>query len=204
MSISDSLKDLERLASNSESILVSYSGGKDSRVILDLARRFFKNVVCFYMYFIPEMNYNKSVSEYPKSLKIPVLEYPHPAFFSFLKDAIYCDDKFSKLPNVSVLDIYSMVRQDTSYYHILHGAKKSDSFWRRRQFGNTKGEKYKGIHYPLKEWNKLDVISYLKSKNIEIPEMSLLRQNATGVGLRTSELLYFYEKHRDDFEIICK
>lgn len=204
MAISETLKDLERLASDSESVLVSYSGGKDSKVLLDLARRFFKNVACFYMYFVPNLKYDLTVVEYPKSLNIPIIQYPHPVFFTFLKNATYCNDAYGKLPTLTVLDVYAMVRQDTGYYHILHGAKKADSFWRRRQFGNTKGEKYRGLHYPLKEWNKLEVISYLKSKNIHIPEMSLLKQNATGIGLRTPELLYFYDNHRDDFNEICK
>lgn len=202
--ISDTLKSLQDLASNNESVLVSYSGGKDSKAILDLSLRFFKKVVCFYMYFVPTMPYNDYVCEYPKSLNIQIISYPHPSLFAFLKNATYCDDKFSKLPNLTLLDIYAMVRDDTGIYNILHGAKKADSFWRRRQFGNTKGEKWKGIHYPLMEWNKLDVISYLKNRKIEIPEMSLLKQNATGIGLRTSELLYLYDNRREDFEEIEK
>ncbi len=44
---------LAEYAKKHDSVLVSYSGGKDSLVTLDLCTRTFKRVTAFFMYFVP-------------------------------------------------------------------------------------------------------------------------------------------------------
>lgn len=204
MNLEETIQDLQKISQIDSRVLVSFSNGKDSRAILHLAKRFFKKVVCFFLYYIPEADYNKDVVKYVENQGIICLQYPHESFFQDLKNAVFCDDIYGNLDTYSRLDIYNLARKETGFHYILNGAKKADSFWRRRQFGNEKADKYKGIIYPVKEWSKLDIIAYLKMNNIEMPEMSKMGMNATGISLATPHLLWLHDNKPDDYKKLLR
>jgi hypothetical protein len=82
----------------------------------------------------------------------------------------------------------------------MTGAKKADSLWRRKMLGNWGTQE--DILYPLIEWNKVDVLAFMKANDLPIPDSS--GKNATGVDLSPPALLWLHDEHPRDFARVCE
>ncbi len=56
---------------------------------------------------------------------------------------------------------------------------------------------------PIADWNKFDVLGYLKSQGIPIPE-ARQGKTATGLDLSMASLRHLHDTHPDDFERLSK
>lgn len=193
---------MESLAKRHKSVLVAFSGGKDSLVCLDLAAKHFKRVVPFFMYFVPGL---RCIDEKMDILKsrwgLDLLEYPHFVMFRAYSNSIYCKKSIrmaKELREFGLVDIYKAVIHDTGIPLIINGSKESDSLWRRQRY--FKFMTFENVAYPLKTWKKYDVLSYLKMNNIPIPPSS--GHQSTGVDLSTPSILWIYDNYPDDFKKI--
>ena len=186
-----------------EECLVSFSGGKDSLVVLDLCIKAFKKVVCFFMYFIPGLCVVERQLEYARTrYGVQILQYPHWILMRNIKNGNYfpAHYRYDDLPELKLSDIYKIIQQDTGINLIAIGAKSGDSLWRKYNLHNA-DKKYKNVIYPIIEWNKFDVLAYLKMQNIPVPDSSA--GNATGIDLSTPSLLWLHDKYPEDFKKLC-
>lgn len=197
--ITDTLAVLSDQAKQYDKCLVAFSGGKDSLTLLDLCTRIFKTVVAFHMYFIPGLKVIEDQMEYArKRWGVEVLMYPHWLLIRCLRNGIFCNEDYKiadTLPEMSLLDTYTWVMQETGIPIMATGAKKADSMWRRRYFYLTRN--WDGIFYPLKEWMKRDVLAYLAAHNIPIPDSE--GKGANGIDLSESAVLWLHDKYREDY-----
>lgn len=200
---------LERAAGEHEGVVVAYSDGKDSRVVMDLALRAgFRRVHAFFMEFIPGLRcVDDSLQQVEQRLSAvpcfqgPILRYPHWLLRRCLVDGVYTRGAGeTALPAWKLHDVYALARHDTQTELVLTGAKGSDSAWRRRMMGNwgTRGD----VAYPIAKWNRLQVEGYLRTRGIEIPASS--GKSATGIDLSEPSLLWLHDTFPDDFERLCK
>lgn len=80
---------LEKACSLSDSVLVAYSDGKDSRVVMDLATRYFKRVEGFYMSFVPYLEYiNAGLAQAAKQWGVKIHQFPHWSRIMAMKNEI--------------------------------------------------------------------------------------------------------------------
>jgi phosphoadenosine phosphosulfate reductase len=199
----ETLTVLRGRARISDSCLVSYSGGKDSLAVLDLCARSFKRIICFYMFLVPGLDVIERQMEYARERwKVQILYYPHRAFFTALKEGTFCKDTRwnEELPMIKLRELYDWVVMDTGIPQIATGAKSSDSMARRRFFKNT--ESWDDVFYPLKGWNKHDVLAYCRAQGIILPDAH--KGNTTGVDLSTRSLLWLHDTYPDDFQKLCQ
>ena len=194
--------DLEAQAKDTPEILISFSGGKDSLIVLDMCHKTFSSVVGFFMYLVPGLNIceaqiNYALNRYPG---LEIVQYPHWLLSRFLKEGIYCNAsfKYDNIPDLRPNDIYAIAREDTGYYTIATGMKKADTMWRRRNMA----QETPGVIHPLKDWNKYDVMAYCKIYNIPLPDAA--EGNVSGIDLSERTLLWLHEKHHDDFLKLSK
>jgi len=193
------IEELKESAASHDSVVVGFSGGKDSWCCLDLCMKIFKNVKAFFMYFIPglecvEVELDKARQKYG----VEILQYPHWLLFRCIKYGIFCDGHWKGSQGIwepKINDIHKAIIADTGINLICQGAKDSDSMWRRRYFTINHFDR---VVYPLKKWQKIDVLSYLKINNIPLPDSS--GKSATGIDLSTPSLLWLYDKHPEDFK----
>jgi hypothetical protein len=132
---------------------------------------------------------------------VKIRQYPHWVVSRLLIAGIYCHPKstYDKLPEIKVRQVYALAVKDCNTQVMMTGAKKSDSPWRRQTMVS---EKQWWILTPLAQWNKYDVLSYLKQRNIPVPDAA----NTTKAGMDSSEytLLWLHDRYPKDYERVRK
>lgn len=199
--IEETLKSLEEASRKHDKVLVGYSDGKDSRVVLDLCVRSFRHVEAFFMYLVPGLRCVEDGLRWAEDRwGVPIHRIPHWVGAKYLRNAVYCDPKMSldDVPEWKLADCYAAVSAKTGIPIIATGAKRTDSAWRRRAMGNWQAEMFT----PIKTWNKMHVVGYLKTRGIPLPDSS--DRNATGVDLSTPSLLWLHDQYPDDFETLAR
>jgi len=182
---------------------VSYSDGKDSRVIAQLAVRTFEHVVGFFMYLVPNLEcVDTALAEAERRWGFKVLQYPHWLLSRLIRNGVYrppaSEDVLAAVPEWTLRDCYDLVLGDTGIPLVLTGAKASDSMWRRR---NLKAVQYQEVFHPIEKWLRVDVEAFLAANGIPMPVSS--GRNATGIDLSTPSLLWLYDTFPRDFEKLC-
>jgi tRNA(Ile)-lysidine synthase TilS/MesJ len=195
-------RHLEGLAEvNDSKILIAYSGGKDSLVVLDMCSKIFEQIICFYMYIVPGISIVEQQIKYAQDrYGVEVIQYPHWILSRFLKQGIYCnaDYRHDEIPDLKPNDIFALAREDSGLWLIATGQKKSDTMWRRRNLS----QETPGVINPLKDWNKYEVLAYCKLHNIPLPDSA--EGNVSGIDLSERTLLWLYDKHPEDFKKLLK
>lgn len=201
-------QQLEELAQKHEAIIVSYSTGKDSMIIMDMCARLFRRVIALHMYFVKDLDYIEVGLNYAQQRwGCEIIQMPHWSVIEAIKTNQYCNYPHAyELADVKLADIYKLAMQQTGVRLLAHGARKSDGLWRRRWFKNIrKGNAYEGLIFPVENWGRLDVMAYAKTHHIPIPELSKLGVgDGTGIGLNNEMLLWLYDRHPGDFAKIAK
>ncbi len=172
-SIFDAVKTQARLT---DSVIVSFSGGKDSVATLDLCHRYFKNVHAFFMYVVPGLSFQEAMLKWAEQrYGAEVYRVPHWELTHFYRSGSFC--LFDPtIPVVSIRDIYSHVRQVFGTHWIAAGERAKDSVVRGamiKKSGSVDGGR--GRFYPLAYWSKADVLKYIDIQKLKYsPEAAIL------------------------------
>ncbi len=189
---------LEDIRKKSKEIIVFYSGGKDSLVVLDMCTKVFSKVIAVYMYFIPGLNVIENQLDYARErYKIEIKQIPHWSVIGALKNGVYCHSRpdYDNFPDMRIKDCYDAVMADTGVSFVATGAKESDSRYRKQYLKHV--ENYQFLVLPLKKWNRYDVLYYLKKEGISLPDSS--GTDMSGVSLSVRDILWLHDKHYNDF-----
>ena len=73
------LYDLVKTQSKiTDSVIVAFSGGKESIVVLDLCFKYFKHVQPYYMYICPNLSFqDKMIKWYENKYDTEIIQIPH-------------------------------------------------------------------------------------------------------------------------------
>jgi 3'-phosphoadenosine 5'-phosphosulfate sulfotransferase (PAPS reductase)/FAD synthetase len=200
--LKETLRELEQLSVAHVRVAVGFSGGKDSLAVLDLATKFFKEVVPYFYYFVPGLKHEESrIKIAAERYGLEVRMYPSASGLDALRDGMYCDEhaELEDLPQISRRTLYSWIKADTGATLMMTGEKKSDGPFRRRRIGAmSRTHDWDDMCLPIKNWLKWEVLAYCKSNNIPIPDAG--RGDNGRLTLHESEVLHAYEHQRQDYE----
>lgn len=191
-------------ASVTDSVIVAFSGGKDSIVTLDLCFKYFKNVKPFFMYLVPNLEFQEDMlRRYEKKYNTEIIRLPHFELSNFLKYGSFTVPDYEQ-SIVKINDIYEYLRQKTGIHWISAGERCADSIVRNAMIKKSGSIDYKrGRFYPLAYWKKQEVMQYIKFKKLYLsPE-----QKKLGFSFRSlagNELATIKELYPNDFEKILK
>lgn len=197
----DPIKTQSRIT---DSVIVGFSGGKDSIVTLDLCFRYFKRVVPFFMFLVPNLEFQeKMLRWYENKYNTEIIRVPHFEVSEFLKYGsftLYDHD----VDIVGITDTYEYIRQKTGIHWIAAGERCADSIVRNAMIKQSGSIDYKrGRFYPIAYWKKNDVMQYIKHKKLYLsPE-----QKKLGFSFRSlagSELAVIKENYPEDYKKILK
>jgi phosphoadenosine phosphosulfate reductase len=195
---------IAELKDHGDSVLVAYSGGKDSVIVADLCMRAFRRVEGFFLYLVPGLECaEKLLDEARIRWGLTIRQYPHFIVRSYIEAGVYCPNHYSldNLPKWGMGEIYNLARADAGIDLIATGEKLSDSPQRRRRMkimakasGNSSRP---NVIQPIKSWNKLDVLGYLRIRGLPLPASSGRR--VTGIDLSGPEICYMHDTYPNDF-----
>lgn len=164
------------MAGMTDSVVVFYSGGKDSAVTLDLAFRRFKNVHVVFMYMVRDLSFQEACLRWAeKRYGCEIYRIPHFELSSMLRAGVFCKPD-PRVKKVTIRDVYAHVRSVFGVEWIAAGERCADSTVRNamiRQSGPI--DQKRGRFYPLAFWKKADVLAYIAQHKLKVsPESAIL------------------------------
>jgi phosphoadenosine phosphosulfate reductase len=155
---------------------VSYSGGKDSAVVLDLCHRYFKTVHAFFMYQVSDLSFQEATLRWAeKKYGIEIYRVPHFENSWFYRSGTFCHFDGS-VPVVTIRDIYSHVRNVFDCHWIAAGERAKDSVVRGAMIKKSGSVDHtRGRFYPIAYWDKHEVLKYVEHHKLKVsPESRVL------------------------------
>lgn len=207
--IQATLRDLEALAKRHESVLVSFSGGKDSLVTMDLCAKFFKSVQAFFWYAVPGLEHiDKQLSLAKQRWGVNVIQIPHWDILNAFRDGVWCDvkDWMAGIPEITLRHAYAYCLRVTKASLIANGMKEADGWHRRMFFARTAQQGnaiWQYVVSPIRHWSKKDVLDYLTANGIPIPPLPP-GAVGSGVGLMYADLTWLHDTYPNDFKKLLR
>ena len=170
MSLLDVIKTQSQIT---DSVLVSFSMGKDSIVTLDLCMKYFKHVQPFFMYLVPGLQFqDEALAKYEKHYGVEIIEVPHFENADFYRYGSFRDADYS-VPRVKIRAIYEALRQDTGIYWIAGGEKINDSIVRRAMLKHSGSiDEQRGRFYPVMYWTDKEIKQYMRMQHLFYPKFN--------------------------------
>ena len=191
-------------ASVTDSVIVGFSGGKDSIVTLDLCFRYFKEVRPFFMYLVPGLSFQEAMlKRYEERYGTEIIRLPHFECSDFLKYGSFTMADFD-VDIVGINDTYAYLRDLTGIHWIAAGERCADSIVRNAMIKKSGSIDYKrGRFYPLAYWKKNEVMQYIKQKKLYLSK----EQKEIGFSFRSlagEELAVVKRLYPEDYEKILR
>lgn len=185
-----------------DSVIVAFSGGKESIVTLDLCFRYFKNVRPFFMYICPNLSFQeRTISWYEKKYQTEIIRLPHMDVSEFYHYGSFRPPDYT-FPVVSINDIYQYVRLKTDTWWISAGERIDDSIVRRAMMKKSGSiDVQRGRFYPVSAWKKKEIMQYIKYHGLYLSPDS----RKLGFSFRSldgNELLMLKNEFPDDYQKI--
>lgn len=185
-----------------DDVIVGFSGGKDSAVVMDLCFKHFKRVHPYFMYIVKDLEFQEQTLRYYESrYHTKILRVPHFMLSDFLKWGSFRMPDLD-VPIIKTVDLYSYVRSQTGAYWIAGGERIADIIIRRAMIKKSSSiDKKRGRIYPLAYWNKAQVMQYVKTKKLPLS----VESKVLGFSFRSlmPKDMYLIKKHfPDDFQRI--
>ena len=187
-----------------DDVIVAFSGGKESCVVLDLCFRYFKKVTPFFMYICPDLSFQERTLEwYEKKYQTEIIRIPHMDVSEFFHYGSFRipDESF---PIVSINDIYHYVRLESDTWWIAAGERIADSIVRRAMIKKSSSiDVQRGRIYPVANWKKKDVIQYIKFHKLYLGQDSK-KLGFSFKSLWGKELFMLKQYFPDDYQKILR
>jgi phosphoadenosine phosphosulfate reductase len=160
---------IQTAATVSLRVLVGYSGGKDSAVLLDLCTKYFDQVEVFFMYLVRGLGFQEATLRHAEArYGVKIHRVPHFMLSELLRYGTYRIEDF-ETPIVSTRQVYDYLREQAGCRWIACGERIADSTVRRAQIKRSGSiDPQRGRFFPLAEWNKADVLAYIRQHGLYV------------------------------------
>lgn len=191
-------------ATVTDSVIVGFSGGKDSIVTMDLCFRYFKHVYPYFLYIVPDLSFQESMLRwYENHYNTEIIRLPHPDSSLSFRYGSFCMGNCD-VPVVSINDIYHYLRLETDTWWIAAGERIDDSIIRRAMIKNSGSlDINRGRFYPVSAWSKKDVMKYIKYRHLPLGKDSK-KLGFSFKSLNGKELAMVRDNFPGDYEKILQ
>jgi len=177
--------------------LLAFSGGKDSIAAHLQIRDHFEEVIPFYLYGIPDLEFiEDSLSYYEKTLfgGRKIIRMPHPSLYRQLNAGVFQPPhhipviEAARLPNFDYKDVHDLIRLEGECPKALTatGVRAADSPMRHvsiMQHGPILLSK--GEYFPVWDWKKVDIVREFTRHKIRLSrEYEIFGRSFDGLDAR--------------------
>lgn len=197
------VEKLQKLAQKHGVVLVSYSGGKDSRVVLDLAVKNFQSVIAFHFAYLPGSRYTQEIiRDVQQRYGITPRVYIASSFIIDKQRAQYCDptSEYDHIDPMRVIDYQLAILAESNAKLILDGQRKSDGPRRKNVLKRQKMNS--PLISPIQDWTQYEVYAYLELH--KIPKPPDMEKKTGGIGLSRESIRFLHQHYHDDYEQLRK
>ncbi len=187
-----------------DSVLVGFSGGKDSIVTLDLCFRHFRRVVPYFLYLVPGLSFQEAqLRWYEQRYDVQIERLPHPMLSFWLKWGVF-RQAHRDWPEIGFNDIYHYLRLQHGVEWIAAGERIADSIVRRAMIKKSSSIDVKRWRvYPVAHFRKNDILAYVKRHRLKMaPEYRVLGWSFR--SLDPADMVKIRAHYPADFARICK
>lgn len=203
MKIDEAIKIIKSV--KEKRVILFYSAGKDSMVLLDLMYPHFEEITCVFMYFVKDLEHinkylNWTKARYPK---INLIQVPHWNLTYILRNGLFCTPN-PDIKLMKVSDVDDAIRTKTGLNYSFYGMKKADGLNRRLML-NTYENAISNTNkvYPLLNWSNKEIIAYMRMRKLPEP-IRYSKKASGGVGFNPECYLYLQENYPNDLEKLLK
>lgn len=194
--------------------ILSFSCGKDSIAAYLAIRDRFENIVPYFLYLVPGLEFvEESLDYFEGVFGRKIIRLPHPHFYGWLNDGVFQSPgnmaviKAAQLPKFDYLDIHAAVcfkedLPDTTM--IASGVRAADSPFRRLAISTHGAISWnRKQYYPVWDWKKDRLIDEIRKSGIRLPvDYDLFSRSFDGLDLRF--LLPLKQKRPKDYQKILE
>jgi len=199
---------INKVRDKTDSVILFHSAtGKDSICLCDLLSKQFNDVLCVFMYFVKDLDYeNRYITWSEKKYSnIKFIQVPHIALNSFIKVGYLGIKKDNKIQKNHIHRLDARIRKKYGYDWSIYGFKKNDGVTRRLMLNTLKD----GIHYntkkayPLMDLKNENVLMYISDNNLIEPFNYSKKKPSSGCDISQPEFLaYIKQKYPEDLKKI--
>ena len=192
----------KRAAQLTPSIIVAFSGGKDSIAVLDVCVQHFRRVEAYFMYTVKGLGFQERYLQYiERRYSITIQRVPHVSLAQMIASGSFRPAQACE--QLSMTDVENAMRQQLGIDWIASGEKMSDSLQRRGMLNAIQGlsESRRRV-YPLAGFSDRAVFSYLKMRQIPLPPDYRLFNDRSFGALYARELIIIRDNFPEDYELI--
>lgn len=140
--ILDTLQSIKTLSQKTDRVLLFHSGaGKDSIALLEMLSDYFREIVCVYMYIVPNLNHINKYIKWAENryTNARFIQTTHYAYYNYKKMG-FANAKQIPYAEYNLAKITEKIIEQTGIEWAVYGFKQSDSLNRRLMLRGYEGE----------------------------------------------------------------
>lgn len=211
---SDSDQLCRYLGERSDTVILSFSLGKDSIGAWLHLRRYFQHIIPFYLYLVPGLGFvERALAYYEKYFKTQIIQMPHPSLYRLLRNLVFQAPENCSIVEEADLDSFSyddcakqVIKSCglSSGTMTAHGTRAADSLMRRtslKKWGAV--NQNRKTFWPIFDWNKARLIDELRRANVKLPvDYEMFGRSFDGIDYRF--LKPISERYPEDYQKILE
>jgi 3'-phosphoadenosine 5'-phosphosulfate sulfotransferase (PAPS reductase)/FAD synthetase len=203
---------IRQVRKKTDTVLLAFSGGKDSIAAWLAIRPHFKRIIPIFRYTVPGLQFvEDGIRYYEKFFKTRIIRVPHPSLYRKLRYGVFQTVRSKKiidshqLPEPGYEEINDLVREDFglgSEALIASGVRAFDSVTRYMHFKKHGAIDLKKLtFYPIFDWRKERLLAALDHAGVKLPpEYRLFSRSFDGLDL--SYVYWVRKYYPEDFKRI--
>lgn len=205
---------IQRVQQETDTVMLAFSGGKDSIAAWLAVRPHFARVIPFYMYLIPDLKFiEKGLRYFEDYFGTHIMRVPHPSLYRMLNNLVFQAPQncavieAAMLPDFDYDTVTDIIRKELKLpksMMIATGVRAADSPHRRAAINKYGPINWKRRNfYPVWDMVKDELIALLQQHSIKLPD-EYRHFNRSFDGLDYRFLKPIKEHYPDDYQTILE